>query len=39
MTARAVGLGIVAAPFVSAFLLGLGRAGRALANLTYRKDR
>jgi hypothetical protein len=27
---RAIGIGIVCAPFISAALLGLGRAGRAL---------
>jgi hypothetical protein len=33
--ARAVGVGIVLAPFISATLLGLGRAGRALARLFH----
>lgn len=31
MIARAIGVGIVCAPFISALLLGLGRGGRALA--------
>lgn len=35
--ARARAVGIVLAPFISAALLGLGRAGRALHNLTRRK--
>ncbi|MGW2720816.1 hypothetical protein [Streptomyces sp. NPDC001492] len=30
MIGRAIGVGIVCAPFISALLLGLGRAGRAL---------
>lgn len=32
MIARAIGVGIACAPIISAALLGLGRAGRALAN-------
>lgn len=31
-----LGIGIVCAPFISAALLGLGWAGRALRNLTRR---
>lgn len=39
MIARAIAVGIVCAPFISAALLGLGRAGRALnARLTRRDD-
>jgi hypothetical protein len=30
MIARALAVGIICAPFISALLLGLGRAGRAL---------
>lgn len=30
MIARAIAVGIICAPFISAALLGLGRAGRAL---------
>lgn len=33
---RAIALGIVCAPFISAVLLGLGRAGRALTTRTRR---
>lgn len=32
--ARALALGIVCAPLISAVLLGLGRVGQALANCT-----
>ena len=39
MIARALAAGICCAPFISAALLGLGRAGRALANLTRRATR
>ena len=39
MIARALAVGIVCAPFISALLLGLGRAGRALRNLTRRNSR
>jgi hypothetical protein len=35
---RALAVGIIAAPFISAFLLGLGRAGRALHTRLTRKD-
>lgn len=38
MIARAIGIGIVLAPFISAALLGLGRAGRALRNRTHRSS-
>lgn len=39
MIARALGVGIVCAPFISAALLGLHRAGRALhTRITHRKD-
>ncbi len=34
-----LGIGIVCAPFISALLLGLGRAGRALLNLARRSIR
>jgi hypothetical protein len=37
--ARALAVGIVLAPFISAALLGLGRAGRTLRNLTRRSIR
>jgi hypothetical protein len=37
--ARAVAVGIICAPFISALLLGLGRAGRALRNLVRRSTR
>jgi hypothetical protein len=37
--ARAVGVGIVCAPLISAALLGLHRTGRALHNLTRRTRR
>lgn len=36
MIGRAIGVGIICAPFISAALLGLGRAARALHNLTQR---
>jgi len=36
--ARAIGVGVICAPFISAFLLGLGRAGRALLNRTRRSS-
>lgn len=35
--ARALAVGICLAPFISAALLGLGRAGRALTNRLTRK--
>jgi hypothetical protein len=34
-----LGIGIVCAPFISAILLGLGWAGRALRNLARRSTR
>jgi hypothetical protein len=36
--ARAIGIGIVCAPFISAALLGLGRAGRALHTRLTRRS-
>lgn len=40
MIARALAVGIVCAPFISAALLGLGRAGRALRTTwTYWPDK
>jgi hypothetical protein len=36
---RGLGIGIVLAPFISAALLGLSRAGRALRPLVRRKER
>lgn len=36
--ARALAVGIVLAPFISAALLGLGRAGRALHTLITRRS-
>ena len=38
MIARAIGIGIVCAPFISALLLGLGRAGRALHTRLTRRS-
>lgn len=35
---RALGIGIVLAPFISAALLGLGRAGRALRHRIRRSS-
>jgi len=35
---HAIGVGIVCAPFISAVLLGLGRAGRALLNHARRSS-
>lgn len=37
MIGRALGVGIICAPFISAALLGLGRARRALHNRLTRK--
>lgn len=37
MIARYIAVGIICAPFISALLLGLGRAGRTLRQLV-RKD-
>ncbi|MGW1615762.1 hypothetical protein ACWCQZ_41200 [Streptomyces sp. NPDC002285] len=37
MIARAVAVGVICAPFISAALLGLGRAGRALHTRLTRK--
>ncbi|MEU3945428.1 hypothetical protein [Streptomyces sp. NPDC029526] len=39
MISRALGIGIVLAPFISALLLGLHRGGRALHNRISGKDR
>lgn len=38
MIARALAIGIISAPFISAALLGLSRAGRALHTRITRKD-
>jgi hypothetical protein len=38
MIARAIGIGIICALFISAALLGLGRAGRALHNRLRRSS-
>lgn len=38
MIDRALGVGICLAPFASALLLGLGRAGRALLNRIHRSS-
>lgn len=38
MIGRALAVGIICAPFISAALLGLGRAGRALANLARKEQ-
>ncbi|MGW3025837.1 hypothetical protein [Streptomyces sp. NPDC001221] len=39
MIARYIAVGIICAPFISALLLGLGRAGRALRQLAHRTRR
>ncbi len=36
---RAVAIGIICAPFISAALLGIGRAGSALRRFTRRSSR
>ncbi|MFF3511564.1 hypothetical protein [Streptomyces sp. NPDC002573] len=38
MIARYIAVGIICAPFISALLLGLGRAGRALHNRLIRRS-
>ncbi|RPE40237.1 hypothetical protein EDD90_3273 [Streptomyces sp. Ag109_O5-1] len=38
MIARGIAVGVICAPFISAALLGLSRAGRALHTRLTRKD-